>query len=69
MSDIVSGSWNSTAATTQTFRDNYRIAGELFVPLLQQLRSLLSDVQKLETQLDLAGAPWTSGRALDWKPE
>ncbi len=29
--------------------------------LLQQLRSLLSDVQKLEAQLDLAGAPWTSG--------
>jgi hypothetical protein len=69
MSDIVSGSWNSTSATTQTFRENYRLVGEQFVPLLQQLRSLLSDVQKLESQLDLAGAPWTSGRVPDWKPE
>lgn len=69
MSDIVSGSWNSTSATTQTFRENYRLVGEQFVPLLQQLRSLLSDVQKLESQLDLAGAPWTAGRIPDWKPE
>ncbi|HEX2643870.1 MAG TPA: glycosyl hydrolase [Thermoanaerobaculia bacterium] len=69
VSDIADGSWNSTTGATQTFRENYRIAGELFVPLLQQLRSLVSDIQKLEAQLDVAGAPWTSGRLPDWKPE
>ena len=65
---IVSGHWTSTSAPTQTHRESYRIAGEQFEPVLDDLRTLIEqDVRALEDDLDRAGAPWTPGRLPYWK--
>jgi photosystem II stability/assembly factor-like uncharacterized protein len=69
VNSIVDGSWASTSAPTQTLRENYRIASEAFAPVLQQLRTVVGDIQKLEAQAEGLGAPWTSGRVPDWKPQ
>ncbi len=65
---IVSGHWTSTSAPTQTHRESYRIAGDQFEPVLDDLRTLIEqDVRALEDDLDRAGAPWTPGRLPYWK--
>ena len=65
---IVSGHWTSTSAPTETHRESYRIAGDQFEPVLDDLRTLIErDVRALEDDLDRAGAPWTPGRLPYWK--
>ncbi len=65
---IVSGHWRSTSAPTETHRAAFRIAGNAFEPVLEQLRGLIAeDVRTLEAKLDAAGAPWTPGRLPHWK--
>jgi len=60
---VVGGLRNVRSEPTRTQRDNLDIVRELFNPLLDKLTSMIEkDIQKLETQLDKAGAPWTPGR-------
>jgi len=59
----------STSKPTQTQRDAYRTAAELFAQELAKLRQLVeADVPKIEKQLEALGAPYTPGRLPDWKP-
>ena len=59
--------WRSTSAPTQTMRDQYRIAGEEFKPLLAELKQLAEvDLKNLENEMEAAGAPWTPGRIPEW---
>jgi len=61
--NIVFGHWTSTAAPTQTHRHDYEVAADLFVPLLEALRTAIEvDLSQLEREAEAAGAPWTSGR-------
>ena len=65
---VVSGSWSSNSAPTETHREALRIAGEQFEPLLEELRTLVErDLKALEDKLDAAGAPWTPGRLPYWR--
>ena len=65
---VVSGSWSSNSAPTETHREALRIAGEQFEPLLDELRTLVErDLKALEDKLDAAGAPWTPGRLPYWR--
>jgi len=65
---IVSSQWTSTSAPTQTNRDNLRIAGDAFAPVLDELRKLMDeDMRALAEKLDAAGAPWTPGRLPSWR--
>ena len=67
---IVTGHWYATADATATHRKNYEIAAKEFAPVLAGLRTLiLTDLTRLESAADAAGAPWTPGRVPDWKPE
>ncbi len=64
---LVYGQWRSTSAPTQTMRDQYRIAGELFAPVLDELRTIKeSKLPGLENRLNDLSAPWTPGRIPDW---
>ena len=59
--------WHVTSTPTQTQRDAYRDAGEAFVDVLAELRTLIeTDLKQLEDKLEKAGAPWTPGRIPDW---
>ena len=65
---VVSGSWSSNSAPTETHREALRIADEQFEPLLDELRTLVErDLKALEDKLDAAGAPWTPGRLPYWR--
>ncbi|MCP5108210.1 MAG: glycosyl hydrolase [bacterium] len=64
------GHRGSTSAVTQTEKDQYRIAGELFKPVLAKLKKLIEeDLKKLEAAMEKARAPWTPGRIPEWDPD
>ncbi len=56
-----------TSAPTRTMRDNIVIAGELFAPVLQELKVVVErDIQGLEEKLEAAQAPFTPSRIPTW---
>ncbi len=67
---IVGAQRMSTARPTQTQMDQYAAAAAAFEGVLAQLRQLIEvDLQKLEKQMEAAGAPWTPGRIPEWKDQ
>ena len=68
--DIVGGQRMSIQKPTQTHIDQYAAAASEFEGTLNSLRQLIEvDLQKLEKQMEAAGAPWTPGRVPDWKDQ
>jgi len=64
------GGWSTTMAPTGTHQQSYRVAAELFQPVLADLRQLIEvDLAALEAELEAAGGPWTPGRVPAWSPE
>ncbi len=56
-----------TSSPTRTMRDNLKLAGEQFAPLLKNLQTLMDrDLKGLEDELEAAGAPYTPGRIPAW---
>ena len=50
------------------FLTEFREAEAAIRPALEKLRKLIEvDLKALEKSLDLAGAPWTTGRLPEWK--
>ena len=64
--NIVDGSWSSQAAVTGNYRDSYAVAAEQFPQVLEELKSILADLSRLEQELQSEGAPWTPGGIPDW---
>ncbi len=65
---LLYGHRRSSSEPTQTMRDQYRITGEEFDPILTKLRKLVEeDLKKLEADMENAKAPWTPGRIPRWK--
>ncbi|MFO0831315.1 MAG: hypothetical protein U0637_05650 [Phycisphaerales bacterium] len=61
----VSSFYNSQPPT-QTQKEQFAIASEAFTPQLDTLRTLVSELQTLESTMDSAGAPWTPSRLPTW---
>lgn len=63
--------WNSTSAPSESTRANYLKAGQAFEKFLADLRSVQTDLEAVEKQLNELGAPYTPGRMQipDWKLE
>jgi photosystem II stability/assembly factor-like uncharacterized protein len=67
VSAIMEGERFSLAKPTQTHIDNYSVAAAEFADQLEKLRMLVeSDLNKLEKDMEAAGAPWTPGRIPVW---
>jgi len=67
---IVGSQRMSTSRPTQTQMDQYTHGAAEFEGVLAQLRQLIEvDLQKLEKQMEAAGAPWTPGRIPEWKDQ
>jgi len=65
---IVQGQRMSTARPTGTQMHGYDIAAADFKAQLAQLTTLVStDMRKLEQQVELAGAPHTPGRLVEFR--
>ena len=67
ISDITWGLWNTSSAPTQTQIESYKIAGEEFKPLLNELKNIVeNDLKNLESKMESIGVPWTPGRVPTW---
>jgi len=65
---VVGAQRMSISRPTQTQIAQYNAAAQDFEGVLGQLRQLIEvDLDKLEKQLEAAGAPWTPGRIPEWK--
>jgi photosystem II stability/assembly factor-like uncharacterized protein len=68
VAEIEGSGFHSLAKPTTTQQETYKIASEEFGQELAKLRTLVDvDLKQLEQALNLAGAPWTSGRLPEWK--
>lgn len=68
--DIVGGQRLAIQKPTQTHIDQYAAAAAEFEGTLNSLRQLIEvDLQRLEKQMEAAGAPWTPGRIPEWKDQ
>ena len=69
VSGVMEGERFSLARPTQTHIDNYNVAASEFAVQLDKLHTLVeSDLNKLEKDMDAAGAPWTPGMVPTWSP-
>ena len=59
--------WLTSAAPTQTFIQSYETASRQFAPVLDELKKIDGDVNKLEDLLEQKKAPYTPGRLPVWK--
>lgn len=59
--------WGTTSAPTQSAIDNYNIAPKLFKSVLTELKSIAAEVTEMGKQLDVKGAPATTGRWPSWE--
>lgn len=65
---IVGGLWNTSSAPTETMKNSYKVAKELFTEVYPKIKKIdESNVKELEDKLEKAGAPYTSGRLPEWK--
>jgi len=65
---VVSAQFVTTAAITGNSRQAYDIAADEFSTVLEQLRQLVeTDLKRVESGMEAAGAPWTPGRVPAWK--
>jgi len=70
ISRVVQGMGSNTARPTKTQENDYKVAGELFVPVLAKLHQLVEvDMVKLNKALDADGVPHTPGRVPNWKEQ
>lgn len=64
---VMEGERFSLAKPTQTNVDAYNIAAAEFSEQLSKLHALVEvDLDKLEKDMEAAGAPWTPGRVPEW---
>jgi len=67
VNSIMEGERFSLAKPTQSHIDSYNIAAAEFGDQLAKLRTLVEvDLNKLEKDMEAAGAPWTPGRVPQW---
>ncbi|NOZ46641.1 MAG: glycosyl hydrolase [Chlorobi bacterium] len=68
LENVIYGLWSSTSDPTETMKQQYKITGELFTPLLAQLKEINNVViPKIEKEMEALKAPWTPGRVPQWK--
>ncbi len=70
VSRVVQGMGSNTARPTKTQEEDYKVAGDLFTPVLAKLHTLVEvDLVKLNKALDADGVPHTPGRLPNWKEQ
>ena len=59
--------WSSTAAPSPAQKADYDIVSKQIGGVISELKAIHADMQKIESALEKAGAPYTPGRVLEWK--
>ena len=65
--DIVGNMWRARSAPSGLNKGLYNEASEMLGPLLEELTVQIGAIDKLKSQLDLKGVPYTPGRLPVWK--
>ncbi len=65
--NVLRNLWRSSSGPTETQKDSYRLAGEVFSTILDELRKHRDRIRGVEDRLEKAGAPWTPGRFPQWE--
>ncbi|MCB9305217.1 MAG: glycosyl hydrolase [Lewinellaceae bacterium] len=63
---IEDGMWNSTSAPTETFRASYAVASKQLGEAIESLKAISKEIDEVERQLEIKGAPATPGRWPVW---
>lgn len=63
---IEDGMWNTTSAPTETYQENYRIASKQLGPVLEEIKAIAREIEDMQRQLEMKGAPATPGRWPQW---
>jgi len=61
--------WNTGSEPTSTQKEQFNLAKEEYTPLLLDVKSMLSEIEKIEEKLSLHNTPYTPGRGSNWKTE
>lgn len=69
VNNIAQSLWRTTAAPTETFKQNYDVAASQFADVLASLQQIDDEIKQLEQTLEKYGAPYTPGRLPKWKGE
>jgi photosystem II stability/assembly factor-like uncharacterized protein len=64
---VQSSLWGATSAPSESNRKGFEIASKLMSVIVSELNNVNSEIGKVEKSLDAAGAPYTPGRAIEWK--
>ena len=68
MKNVVYGLWESSSAPTETMKQSYKVAGDLFGTIYPKIKQIGEDsIPSIERKLEKAGAPYTPGRLPEWK--
>jgi hypothetical protein len=67
--ETATGERLSSSLPSSTHRAQYNIASAEFADALKQLKAIYARFDALQQKVERAGAPWTSGRLPEWKPE
>ncbi|TDH27995.1 glycosyl hydrolase [Segetibacter sp. 3557_3] len=67
--NIMNGIISTTITPTATFKTSYDDAARQFAPVLEQVKFVATEINKLEKVLEQNGAPYTPGRLPDWKKQ
>lgn len=59
--------FGSSSNITGTSQQNYEIAADEFAPILEKIRALMGNFDKMDQKLDQIGAPLTPNRLPNWK--
>lgn len=65
--DIQGTLWTSTSAPSGAQKSSYAIASKQMAEAVTELKSIKEELQKIEVALEKADAPYTPGRAIEWK--
>ncbi|HEX6180078.1 MAG TPA: hypothetical protein VFZ47_02475, partial [Chitinophagaceae bacterium] len=65
--NLITGTlWNTTSAPTETFKTSYSIVADNFEAVLNSLKAVKADIDKVEATLEKYKAPYTPGRLPVW---
>ncbi len=67
ISIIFWGGYASTSEPTEILRQQYKIAGECFIDVLETLKDVDAKIKAINKQLEKLKAPWTPSRLPEWK--
>jgi len=66
ISNVVYNLWYTSAAPTNSMKDNLKYAGDAFSEVMAALKKVDMHIKRIRADLEKSGAPWTPGQLPEW---